>query len=255
MQLQVALFVVGLLEQDIGADAGVLQLAVILHRGGGDVHVDATDVAVFIVNGVDRVDALQNIFDGIVHRIFPGFNGQALVSHVLESHDFRTDFLLGELFPGDMLVHSVIGTVDAAVDTVVGQVEGGKEDDAVAVEGVLDLRRQLVHLLYLFRNVAGQQDRGFPMGQAGAEGAVVGLLGTGLFQQLVNERHIVLVLLCIADGVQNFLVIDEFFCFERLGIIDSHNKHPFLWSRSLRGNFSVRILCGDLTQYAYPLGQ
>ena len=80
------------------------------------------------------------------------------------------------------------------------------------------------------------------MGQAGTEGAVVGLLGACLFQQLVDEGHVVLVLFCIADGVQNFLVVDEFFCFERLGIVDSHNKHPFLWSRSLRGNFSVRVL-------------
>ena len=254
MQFQVALFVVGLLEQDVGADAGFLQLAVILHRGGGDVHVDAADVAIFIVNGVDRMDALQDIFNGIVHRVLPGFDGQALVPHILECHDFRTDFLLGELFPGDVFVDPVIGTVDAAVDTVVGQVEGGEEDNAVAIEGVLDLRRQLVHLLYLFRNVASQQDRGFPMGQAGAEGAVVGLLRTSLFQQLVNERHIVLVLFCVADGVQNFLVVDEFFCFERFGIVDSHNKHPFLWSRSLRATFPSECW-GTVTRCAYPPGR
>ena len=90
------------------------------------------------------------------------------------------------------------------------------------------------------------------MGQAGAEGAVVGLLRTSLFQQLVNERHIVLVLLCIADGVQNFFVIDEFFCFERLGIVDSHNKHPFLWSRSPRATFPSEFCVGILRSTHIP---
>ena len=200
------------------------------------------------------MDALQDIFNGIVHRVLPGFDGQALVPHILECHDFRTDFLLGELFPGDVFVDPVIGTVDAAVDTVVGQVEGGEEDDAVAVEGVLDLRRQLVHLLHLFRDVAGQQDGSLPMSQAGTEGAVVGLFGACLFQQRVDEGHVVLVLFCVADGVQNFLVVDEFFCFERFGIVDSHNKHPFLWSRSLRATFPSECW-GTVTRCAYPPGR
>ena len=48
MQFQVALLVVGLLEQDMNAIPALLQLAVILHRGGGDVHVDAADVAILL---------------------------------------------------------------------------------------------------------------------------------------------------------------------------------------------------------------
>ena len=41
MQRFIALFVVGLLEEDIGADAGVVELFVVLDGGGGDIDVDA----------------------------------------------------------------------------------------------------------------------------------------------------------------------------------------------------------------------
>ena len=52
----IALFVVGLLKQNIGADLGFLELAVVLDRGSCDVHVRATDCAVLVL---DRVDGLK----------------------------------------------------------------------------------------------------------------------------------------------------------------------------------------------------
>ena len=58
MKLEVALFMVGFLEEDVGADACLLQFAVILNGGGGDIDVDAADIPVFMVDRVDRLDAL-----------------------------------------------------------------------------------------------------------------------------------------------------------------------------------------------------
>ena len=50
MKLLVALFVVCLLEEDVCADSGVVELFVVLDGGGGDVYVNAADCAVFMLD-------------------------------------------------------------------------------------------------------------------------------------------------------------------------------------------------------------
>ena len=57
MKLQIAFFVVGLLEQNVGSDAGFFQQAVIVHRGCGNIDVNAADRAVFMLDAVNGVDA------------------------------------------------------------------------------------------------------------------------------------------------------------------------------------------------------
>ena len=69
-----------------------------------------------MLDGIDSLNAFQNILNGIVHRILAGFQSQALVSHILKGDDLPADFILGQLFPADMLVFVVVGTVGAAVD-------------------------------------------------------------------------------------------------------------------------------------------
>ncbi len=91
---------VGFLEENIGADADLFQFPVIFHGGSGDVHIDPADSAVFMLDGVDGLDAFQNILDGVVDRIFTGLESQTLVAHILQSDDLPLDFLLGQLFPG-----------------------------------------------------------------------------------------------------------------------------------------------------------
>ena len=218
VQVLVALLVVGLLEQDVGADARLLQLAVVLHGGGGDVHVHPADGAVFVLDGVDGVDAVQHILNGAVDGVLAGLDGQALVAHVLQGDDLFLHFLLGQLFPGDVLVLLVVGTVQTAVDAVVRQVQRREDDNAVAVEILFDLLGQGVQLLDLLGDVAGQQHRGLPVRQA--------LALPGLVQNLVDELHVVFVLIGIGQGVQDFLVVDKFLGFQRLGIV--HEKSSFL---------------------------
>ena len=202
----VALLVIGLLEQNIGANARLLQLAVVLHGGGGDVHVHPADGAVFVFDGVDGVDAVQHILNGAVDRVLAGLDGQALVAHVLQGDDLLFHLFLGQLFPGDVLVLLMVGTVQAAVDAVVGQIQRREDDNAVAVEILFDLLGQGVQLLNLLGDVAGQQHRGLPVGQA--------LALPGLVQNLVDQLQVVLVLVGIGQGVQDFLVVDKFLGFQ-----------------------------------------
>ena len=218
VQVLVALLVVGLLEQDVGANARLLQLAVVLHGGGGNVHVHPADSPVFVLDGVDGVDAVQHILDGAVDRVLAGLDGQALVAHVLQGNDLFLHLFLGQLFPGNVLVLHVIGTVQAAVDAVVREVQRREDDNAVAVKILLDLLGQGVQLLDLLGDVAGQQHRGLPVGQA--------LALPGLVQNLVNERHVVFIGVGILQGVQDLLVVDKFLCFQRLGVV--HGKSSFL---------------------------
>ena len=165
MQLFIALFVIGLLEQDIGADSCLFQHMVFFFCGGGDVHIDPADRSVFVVDVIDGVDALQNVGDRSVQRIFACLNGEPFVSHVLQSGDFPDNVLLGQLFPGNMLVLGMIRTICTSVDAVVGQIQRRKDDDAAAVEVQLDLPCQPVHLLCNCLILAEQQHRSLPVVQ------------------------------------------------------------------------------------------
>ena len=230
MEFQVALLVVGLLEQDVSTDPRLLELAVVLYRGGGDVDVDAADIAVLVVHRVDGLDALQNVLDGVVLGILTRLNGQALMAHILEGNDLGAHLLLGQLLAGDLLVLQVVGAVDTAVDAVVGEVQGGEHDDAVAVEGQLDLLGDLVDLLDLLGNIAGQQDGRLAVGESRADVARLGLLGSGLIQNGVDELHVALVGLGPGQCLADLAVVDEFLCFERFGVVVCHGDVPFLRS-------------------------
>ena len=146
MELQVAFLVVRFLEQDVGTDTCFLQLAVILHGGGRNIHIDAADRPVFVFDGINRFDAFQNVFDGIMERIFTGFQRKALMPHVLQRDDLPFYFFLVQLFTGNVLVDAVVRAVYAAVNAVIGKIQRGKKNNAVAVKRLLDFFRQFEHL-------------------------------------------------------------------------------------------------------------
>ena len=72
-----------------------------------------------MVDVIDRRDGFEYVFDLIVDRIFSRFDGQSLVSQILQGDDFPADFLLCQLFSRNRPVDCVIRTVGAAVDAVV----------------------------------------------------------------------------------------------------------------------------------------
>ena len=155
VQIFVVFLVVRFLEEDVSADTGFFQFPVVLDGGGRNVDVHAADGAVLMLDAVDGLDALEDVLYWVVDGVFAGLQGEALVSHVLQSGDFLYDFFLGEFFPRDVLVLEVVRAVNAAVHAVVGKIKGSEQDDAVAVEILFDLLRQGVDLGVLLRQLAG----------------------------------------------------------------------------------------------------
>ena len=98
-------------------------------------------------DAVNSLDTVKNIFERVVDRIFAGFNGKTLVSHILQGDDFTPDFFLCHLLSGDVFVPCVIRTVFASIDTVIGQIERGKHNDTVAVKFLFDLLCQCINFL------------------------------------------------------------------------------------------------------------
>ena len=163
MQLFVAFFVVGFLEQNIGTDAGILEHFVLFYSSCGNVHIDTADIAVFMVNGIYGFNTFQNVFDWVVDRVLSGFQGKTFVSHILQGDDLFFDFFLGQFFSCDMLVLMVVRTVDTAVDAVIGKIQRCEHDDTVAVKVFLNLFCQCVHFLGNLWVFAGKQNGGFSM--------------------------------------------------------------------------------------------
>ena len=136
------------------------------------------------------------------------------MTHILQRDNLAGNLFLRQLFAGDMAVFRVIRTVNTAIYAVIRQIQRRKHNNAVAVERQLDLLGQLIHLLDLFGNIAGQQHGGFAMRQTGTVYAGGGLLRTGLFQNAVDQLDVVLVLLGVFQRFKDFLMVDKLLCME-----------------------------------------
>ena len=215
MQVFVRLFIIGLLEEDIRPDTRLLEAAVVFDRRGGDVDVHAADRAVFVLDAVDRFDALEHIFNRAVDRILARLEREALVAHVLQRDDLPHDVLLGELLAGDVLVVVVVGAVTALVDAVVGEVEGGEHDDAVAVVLLLDLHRERVDFFDVGGVLALEQHRRLAVGEP--------LQRRGLLQNLIDEGEVRPVLFGVRERFPDLSVVNKFGCDLRLRIVHGHS--------------------------------
>ena len=128
------LLVVSLLEENVSADARLVKHPILLDGGCSDVHIDTTDSSVLMMYGVDRLDRLKDIFDRVVAWVFASLEGETLVPHVLQCDHLLSYLLLRQLVTGNGAVLSVVRTIDTTIDTVVGEVERSKEDNALTVE-------------------------------------------------------------------------------------------------------------------------
>lgn len=126
MQLFVGRLVIRFLEELIGADLSVVQLLVVFNGRCRDVDVDAANGAVFVLDRINRLDGVKDVFDRVVLRVFARFKKQALVAKVLQRNHLTLDFLHRELLAHDVLVLGVIRAVSAAVDAVVGKIQRRK---------------------------------------------------------------------------------------------------------------------------------
>ena len=134
VELFVIFLIICFLKKYVSAYLGFFQLTIIFHGGGGDVHVNSADSTVLVFHGIYGLNAFQNVLNGIVYGVLARLNGKTLVSHILQGNDLGGNFLLSELFSGNMLVFQMIGAVKAAVYAIIGQIKRGKQHDASAVK-------------------------------------------------------------------------------------------------------------------------
>ena len=120
MQVLIAFLMIGFLEEDIGTDACFLQFAVIFYGSSRNVYVYAADSAVFMLNRIDSLDAVQNLLNRIVYRVLAGLQRQAFMAHILQRDNLVAYLVLRQLFASDMLVGSMIRTVNAVIDAIIG---------------------------------------------------------------------------------------------------------------------------------------
>ena len=100
-----------------------------------------------MLDRIDRLDTFKYIFDRIVDRILPCFERKAFVSHILKRDYFTFDILLRQFFTRNVFIFEMIRAIYTAVNTIVGQIERRKHNDASAVEFFFDLTCQLEHFL------------------------------------------------------------------------------------------------------------
>ena len=119
VQIFIAFFMICFLEKNICADSGFFKLFVVFNRGGGNINIHTADSAVFMLNRINRFNAIKDIFNGVVDRVLARFDCKALVPHILKRDNFLFNLILSELFSGDMLVFLVIRAIKAAVYTII----------------------------------------------------------------------------------------------------------------------------------------
>ena len=221
MELFVVFLVVRLLKEDIRADARFLELSVVFDRRRRDVDIHAADRAVFVLDGIYRLDAFEHIFERIVHGVFSRLQREALVPHILQRDDLAADLVLRELPAMDMLVLRMVGTVDAAVHAIIRQIERCKEHDALAVKLLLDLLGEREHPLDEIGRVDGEQQRRLAVRESFA------IAGTR--QKCLYECAIVFIILRPSERGEDFLMVDELLGTRGLRIVRCHayaSLHP-----------------------------
>ncbi len=147
----IVLFMIGFLKQNIGADSGILKLSVIFNRGCSNIYIHTADCAVFMLYGINGFDAVKYIFNRVVDRVLPCFNGKTLMTHILKCNNLFCNFLLCKLFSGNMLVLCMIRTVKTAVYTVIGKIKRCKHNNAISVKVFFNLLGKIINFFdFLF---------------------------------------------------------------------------------------------------------
>ena len=231
MEFRVGRFVVGFLEELIRADLRFVELLVVFDRRRGDVHVETADFAVLVLDRVDGLDRFEDVLDRVHLRVLARFEEKTLVTEVLQSDHFAADLVLGELLADDVLVLRVVRAVGAAVDAVVGEVEGSEENDAGTVDVVLHGLSRFEDAGVAVFEFAGEENGGFAVGET--------LEGGGLLKNRLDQGAIVLVLVGPGQRGLDLVVVDELLGLSGLGIV--HGYGPQGNSNFRRSSRSNRL--------------
>ena len=73
------------------------------------------------------------------------------MSHILQSDNLAANLLLRQLHAANMLIARMIRTVHAAIDAVIGEIQRRKQHDALPVQLLFNLPRQMEHFFVQIR--------------------------------------------------------------------------------------------------------
>ena len=152
-------------------------------------------------DAVDGVDRFEDVFDRIVFGVLARFEQKTFMPQVLQRDHFTANFVLRELLADDVFVFGVVRAVNATVDAMIGEVEGRKEHDTLAVDVLLYLDRSVKNRLVAVREIARQEDGGFAVSEAFALRC--------LMDEGFDERAVGLMFFRISERGFNLVVIDE----------------------------------------------
>ena len=217
MKFLITFFMVCLLEQDVGPDTSVVELPVIFYRCCRDIDIHTADRAILMLDAVDGFNALQNIFDRIIDRIFARLDRQPFMPHILKGDHLPADLLLRQFFPADVIVAMMVGTIRTSIYTVIRKVQRRKHHNPVSIKALLDIFGQLPDLFIFLFQITFQQDSGLPVGDP--------FHLPRLFQNRADQLPVALIFLRKRKRLLNLRIVDKFFCVTRFCKI--HNNPPF----------------------------
>ena len=159
MQPGIGLVVIGLLEDLIGANSGLLDRpeAGNVHGRGVDVH--PADLAVADPHVVHRPDTLGDEI-GVVAGVFAEDQDQPFMSFLLQRLDLGAHLGPVQRSPDDLAVGALERAVSAVVHAIVADVQWGEEHDAITVDIAFELPGGLEDQLSQFGIGRVQQHRG-----------------------------------------------------------------------------------------------
>ena len=201
MESLIIFLVVSLLKENVGTDTGIFKFTVILNSRCSDIHINPADSSVFVLDRINRFDTVKDIFNGIIYRIFAGFQGKTFMSHILQSNNLIADFLLCEFFTGNRAILHMIRTVNTAVYAVIGKIKRSKHHNTVTVKFTFDLHGKLKYLFVFIFQSTIQKQQSFTVVQTFA------IFGFG--NDLTDQSCITFVFLCEFESCLNLAVVNE----------------------------------------------
>ena len=150
-------------------------------------------------------------------------------------------------YADDVLVLRVVRAVGAAVDAVVGEVEGSEENDAGTVDVVLHGLGRFEDAGVAVFEFAGEENGGFAVGET--------LEGGGLLKNRFDQGAIVLVLVGPGQRGLDLVVVDELLGLSGLGIVHGYGPQGNSnFRRSSRSNRLEKAVGGLESRVARTLG-
>ncbi len=141
---------IGLLENLVCANAGLLHDAETFHIQRGGVDVDSTNGTVALLHRIRQFGGVRNELRRVFRRLTINEN-QTLLAVFFQCLNVVHKLLIGERGTHLFFVGGTETTIFAIINTVVAHIQRGKKHNAVAVDTAFQFARTLFNLLHQLR--------------------------------------------------------------------------------------------------------